>query len=90
LLQQISLIGVGILLFAIAVAFQLITLPVEFNASSRANKLMLAEGFLYNDEESGVKKVLNAAALTYVAAALISVLELLKFVMIFFQGQEDN
>jgi Zn-dependent membrane protease YugP len=90
LLQQISLIGVGILLFAIAVAFQLITLPVEFNASSRASKLMLAEGFLYNDEESGVKKVLNAAALTYVAAALISVLELLKFVMIFFQGQEDN
>ncbi len=90
LLQSLSLIGVGIIFFSAAVAFQLITLPVEFNASSRARTLMLSEGLLYNDEEHGVKKVLNAAALTYVAAALISLLELIKFVMIFFQGQGDD
>jgi uncharacterized protein len=90
LLNQLSLIGLGIIIFSAAVAFQLITLPVEFNASSRARKLMLAEGILYNEEESGVKKVLGAAALTYVAAALMSLFELLKFVMIFFQGSDDE
>jgi Zn-dependent membrane protease YugP len=90
LLQLTSLIGVGILFFSAAVAFQLITLPVEFNASSRARSMMIAEGLLYNEEERGVKKVLNAAALTYVAAALISLLELLKFVMIFFQGSREE
>jgi hypothetical protein len=89
-LHQLSLIGVGILFFSAAVAFQLITLPVEFNASTRARNLMLAEGLLYNEEEKGVKKVLNAAALTYVAAALISLLELLKFVLIFFQGSREE
>lgn len=68
----------------------MITLPVEFNASSRARSMMIAEGLLYNEEERGVKKVLNAAALTYVAAALISLLELLKFVMIFFQGSREE
>ncbi|WP_409304470.1 zinc metallopeptidase [Peribacillus sp. SCS-155] len=88
--QNFSLIGLGIIFFSAAVAFQLITLPVEFNASSRARKLMLAEGLIYNDEEKGVNKVLNAAALTYVAAALISLLELLKYVMIFFQGNQDE
>lgn len=89
-LQQLSLIGIGILFFTAAVAFQLITLPVEFNASSRARKLMLAEGLLSGGEERGVKKVLNAAALTYVAAALISIFELLKFVLIFFQGNREE
>lgn len=90
LFQNLGLIGIGIILFSFAVAFQLITLPVEFNASSRAKNLMLAEGIIYNEEERGVNKVLNAAALTYVAAALISVLELIKYVMIFFQGQEEE
>lgn len=90
LFQSLSLIGFGIIFFSVAVAFQLITLPVEFNASSRARDLMLAEGMIYNEEETGVKKVLNAAALTYVAAALISVLELVKYVMIFFQGQGEE
>ncbi|MTH53520.1 peptidase [Bacillus mangrovi] len=90
LLQQMSLIGIGIIIFAAAVAFQLITLPVEFNASSRAKDMMIAEGILYSDEEHGVKKVLNAAALTYVAGALIALFELLKFVMIFFQGNQED
>ncbi|NOU70131.1 peptidase [Paenibacillus sp. LMG 31458] len=88
--QQIPwLLGLGIIFFAAAVAFQLVTLPVEFNASSRARDLMIAEGFISNEEERGVAKVLNAAALTYVAAALISVLELLKYIMIF-NGRNSN
>lgn len=90
LLHASSLIGVGILLFSLAVAFQLVTLPVEFNASVRAKNYLVAEGVITNEEERGVKKVLGAAALTYVAAALISMLELLKFVMIFLQGNEDD
>ncbi|MFD0698569.1 zinc metallopeptidase [Paenibacillus sp. GCM10027628] len=89
--QQIPwLLGLGILFFAAAVAFQLITLPVEFNASSRARELMVSEGFISNQEEHGVAKVLNAAALTYVAAALISVLELLKYIMIFNSRSNDD
>ncbi|WP_223590245.1 zinc metallopeptidase [Neobacillus bataviensis] len=89
-LHQSSLIGLGIILFSAAVAFQVITLPVEFNASARAKNFMLAEGIIRNHEEKGVNKVLGAAALTYVAAALISVLELLKFVIIFFQGNNEE
>lgn len=84
-----SLLLVGIIFFTAAVAFQLITLPVEFNASNRARQLMVAEGFIANDEEHGVAKVLNAAAMTYVAAALISVLELLKYIMIFSNRNND-
>jgi hypothetical protein len=85
-----GLIGVGIIFFSVAVAFQLITLPVEFNASSRARDLMVSEGFIRNDEERGVAKVLNAAALTYVAAALISLLELIKYIMIFTSSNNDD
>ncbi|MGO4495953.1 zinc metallopeptidase [Paenibacillus sp. 2RAB27] len=89
--QQIPwLLGVGIIFFAAAVAFQLVTLPVEFNASSRARDEMVAQGFISNEEERGVAKVLNAAALTYVAAALISVLELLKYMMIFNGRNNDD
>ncbi|MFE5319099.1 zinc metallopeptidase [Paenibacillus sp. NPDC056579] len=88
--QQFNfLLGLGIIFFSAAVAFQLVTLPVEFNASNRARDLMVAEGFITNDEERGVAKVLNAAALTYVAAALISLLELVKYIMIFTNRNED-
>ncbi|HZH62016.1 MAG TPA: zinc metallopeptidase [Metabacillus sp.] len=90
LLQQLSLIGIGIVFFSAAVAFQLVTLPVEFDASKRARNLMLAEGILYNEEEHGVKKVLNAAALTYVAGALMALFELIKFIMIFMQGNSEE
>ncbi|MBN3522796.1 zinc metallopeptidase [Paenibacillus apiarius] len=83
LFQWSGMLLAGIIFFSAAVFFQLVTLPVEFNASNRARDLMIAEGFITNDEERGVAKVLNAAALTYVAAALISVLELLKYIMIF-------
>ncbi|MFD2671856.1 zinc metallopeptidase [Marinicrinis sediminis] len=88
-LQMANLLLVGILFFSAAVVFQLITLPVEFNASSRAREQMVSLGFIQNQEERGVAKVLNAAALTYVAAALISLLELLKFIMIFTQSNDD-
>jgi uncharacterized protein len=88
--QQFNfLLGLGIIFFSAAVAFQLVTLPVEFNASSRARQLMVAEGFISNQEEHGVAKVLNAAALTYVAAALISLLELVKYIMIFNSRNDD-
>ncbi|MCR8631109.1 MULTISPECIES: zinc metallopeptidase [Paenibacillus] len=88
--QQFNfLLGLGIIFFSAAVAFQLVTLPVEFNASNRARDLMIAEGFISNEEERGVAKVLNAAALTYVAAALISLLELLKYIMIFNNRNND-
>lgn len=90
LLQQLSLIGIGIVFFSAAVAFQLVTLPVEFDASKRARNLMLTEGILYNEEEHGVKKVLNAAALTYVAGALMALFELIKFIMIFMQGNSEE
>ncbi|HUC93535.1 MAG TPA: zinc metallopeptidase [Paenibacillus sp.] len=88
LFSAFNLIGLGIIFFSAAVAFQLVTLPVEFNASSRARDLMIAEGFITNEEERGVAKMLNAAALTYVAAALISLLELLKYIMIFTSNRE--
>jgi len=89
-LSLTNLIWLGIIFFAAAVAFQLVTLPVEFNATSRAKRLMVAEGFIDPPEKPGVDRVLNAAALTYVAAALISLLQLLRFVMIFFGGSRSN
>lgn len=76
-----TLIGLGIVLFSTIVFFQLVTLPVEFNASSRALATLGGEGFLDEGELKGTSKVLKAAALTYVAAALMSVMELLRLVL---------
>jgi Zn-dependent membrane protease YugP len=84
-----NLLLIGIIFFAAAVAFQVVTLPVEFNASARAKRLMLAGGFVSNDEQRGVDKVLGAAALTYVAATLIAVLQLLEYIWIFSSRDED-
>ncbi|WP_017689378.1 zinc metallopeptidase [Paenibacillus sp. PAMC 26794] len=81
--NAMNLVGIGIIFFSVTVAFQLITLPVEFNASNRAREIMVSEGYIRNEEEKGVAKVLNAAALTYVAAALISLLELIRYIGIF-------
>ncbi len=78
-----GLITAGIICFSLAVLFQIVTLPVEFNASSRAVKLLESGGILYGDEISHTKKVLGAAALTYVAAALASILQLLRLVILF-------
>lgn len=73
----------GILFMAAAVVFQIITLPVEFNASNRAMDQVVSAGIIRNDEERETRKVLNAAALTYVAAAAVAVLELLRLVLIY-------
>ncbi len=78
----IFLINLGILLFSAAVLFQLVTLPVEFNASGRAVKVLETSGMLYPDEVGSVKKVLNAAALTYVAGAAAMILQLLRLIII--------
>ncbi len=77
---------IGICLFAVATVFQLITLPVEFNASARALKTLETDMILYDDEIPMAKKVLSAAALTYVAALISSIATLLRLVLIVFSG----
>ena len=77
-----SLMNIGIILFGMAVLFQIITLPVEFNASSRALNLLDTSGFLAEDESKGAKKVLNAAALTYVAAMANGIAQLMRLILI--------
>ena len=72
----------GVALFLVAVLFTLVTLPVELNASKRAKALLRSSGILIGDELEGVNKVLNAAALTYVAAAVAAIGQLLYYVMI--------
>ncbi|MEW6026996.1 MAG: zinc metallopeptidase [Planctomycetota bacterium] len=76
------LITIGIYLFAAIVAFQIITLPTEFNASKRALALLTEHGIVTGDERASVKKVLDAAALTYVAATLMAVLQLIRLILI--------
>ena len=76
------LINLGIYLFSAAVLFQLITLPVEFNASSRAVRVLETSGMLYPDEVDATKKVLSAAALTYVASAAAMILQLLRLLIL--------
>lgn len=75
------LMNIGIFLFLGVVAFQLVTLPVEFNASDRALKTLEGEAILEDDENAKAKKVLTAAALTYVAALLTSLMQLLRLIM---------
>ncbi len=76
------LINLGILLFSAAVLFQIVTLPVEFNASGRAVKVLESSGMLYPEEVGDVKKVLRAAALTYVASAASMILQFLRLIII--------
>nr|MBQ6740852.1 zinc metallopeptidase [Synergistaceae bacterium] len=76
------LLNLGIILFCGSLVFHLVTLPVELDASSRALKLLKETGTLTSDELDGARKVLNAAALTYVAAALMSILQLVRLIMI--------
>ncbi len=76
------LVTVGIIAFAAVLAFQLVTLPVEFNASTRALKTLEVNGILQGEELTGAKRVLSAAAMTYVSAALVSVMQLLRLILI--------
>lgn len=83
------LINAGIFAFTLAVLFQLVTLPVEFNASGRALKILEADGMLYGEEIKQSRNVLSAAALTYVAAAAASILQLLRLIILF-GGRRDD
>lgn len=85
-----TLIHLGILFFSFALLFQLVTLPVEFNASRRALRILSDGGLLTPDEVPMVRKVLTAAALTYVAAALATFLQLLRLVILFGGNRDDN
>ena len=76
------LINIGIIFFTVAVIYQLITLPVEFNASKRALTILENRNILYGNEINGAKSVLSAAAMTYVAAALMSISQLIRLIAI--------
>ena len=76
-----SLVGIGALLFSAVLLFQIVTLPVEFDATARAKKLVVAYGIISERERVGMDRVLNAAALTYVAAVVSTLLTLLYFLM---------
>ena len=85
-----NMVLLGIIFMAAGVIFQLITLPVEFNASNRAMEQVVSAGIIRNDEERETKKVLDAAALTYVAAAAVAVLELVRLVLIYTGMNNDD
>lgn len=80
--SSVLFLNLGILAFSLAVLFQIITLPVEFNASRRAVKILGNSGMLYGDEVDATKQVLTAAALTYVAGTLSAILQLLRLILI--------
>ena len=84
------LLMIGILLFGLAVIFQLVTLPVEFNASSRAIQILEGTGMLGSSEVTGAKKVLRAAAMTYVASLAASILQLLRLVILAGGNRRDD
>ncbi len=82
------LINIGIILFSLMTLFQLVTLPVELNASGRALRTLEGDNILYGEEVSQAKKVLTAAALTYVAALLTSAAQLLRLILLY--GRRNN
>ncbi len=75
-------LNLGVLAFSLAVLFQIVTLPVEFNASNRAIRILGSSGIMYPEEVKDTKKVLSAAALTYVAGAAAAILQLLRIVLL--------
>lgn len=90
LLGSTGLAQLGVFLFSFVVLFQLITLPVEFNASRRAMVILRDANMLYGEELSGAQKVLSAAALTYVAAVASSLLQLLRLVLLTQRSNRSN
>lgn len=83
------LVEIGILAFSLMAVFQLVTLPVEFNASNRAIRTLAADGYLDQEELSGAKQVLGAAAMTYVAALITSLAQLFRLILLFGRRDED-
>ena len=88
-LGSLGLLQIGIILFAFTLVFQVITLPVEFNASGRALRILKERGILYGDEVSGARRVLGAAAMTYVTSTISTVLQLLRLVLLFGRRSDD-
>jgi hypothetical protein len=86
---MLSAVYLGVVLFLGLVAFQLITLPVEFNASTRARHQLEGLGLVSARDTAGVRKVLSAAAMTYVAAAIAAVMQLLYYLMLL-SGRSDD
>lgn len=84
------LLQLGIIMFSLSVLFQLVTLPVEFNASTRAIHMIEAGGYTSEEELRGTKKVLRAAALTYVASAAAAILQLLRLLILFGGSRRDD
>lgn len=89
LMGMMNLVLAGVVFMSFAVLFQLVTLPVEFDASNRAMAQLVSSGVIKNNEERQTKKVLNAAALTYVAAAMVALAELIRFVLMFVASNDD-
>ncbi len=87
--SSMMIIDIGIILFSLAVLFQLVTLPVEFDASSRALRLLQEQGILGSDEIVYTRKVLSAAALTYVASAASAILQLFRIILLFGGRRRD-
>lgn len=86
-----NLVYIGIACFALSLVFQLITLPVEFNASRRALQTIESSGLLNQEEQAGAKKTLTAAAMTYVAATAVSLAQLLRLIVLFGgRGRRSN
>ena len=83
------MLNIGILLFALTLVFQIVTLPVEFNASSRALKILDKSGMLYKDEVRGARRELTAAAMTYITATVSTLLQLLRLVLLFGRRNDD-
>ena len=90
ILGSTGLARAGVILFCFVVFFQLITLPVEFDASNRALKILQSDGILYEDEMKGASAVLHAAALTYVAALASTVLQLLRLILLVQRSDRNN
>jgi Zn-dependent membrane protease YugP len=80
--EYIAIAYAGVICFSLSTVFQLVTLPTEFNASRRAISTIESSGLLSRDEQSGAKRVLTAAALTYVAALAVSLVQLLRLLLI--------
>ena len=83
------LVTLGILFFALSTVFQLVTLPVEFNASRRAMEALRSSGRMYDEELVASRKVLTAAAMTYVAALAVSLMQLIRLILIFGRRRRD-
>ena len=90
ILGRTGLLQIGIILFGLTLLFQVVTLPVEFNASGRALRILDQRGILGHEEMRGARKVLGAAAMTYVTATISTLLQLLRLVLLFGNRSNDD